>query len=811
MLRNFFKVALRNIIRQKSYVFINIAGLAIGIASSIVIILFVVNELSYDKFNAKHKQIYRVYLDGKIGESEIKGAWTASPTAKALKNEIPEVIEAVRMDNWDEAILKIEDRSYVEQHFMLADSAFFEIFSIPLIQGDPKTALAAPHNLVLTRSAAKKYFGNEDPIGKHIYVNSDTTFYSVTGIMEDVPDNAHFEFNVLGSFATHHRANDGQWLSNSFNTYLLLRDDASYSDVETKIKPILEKYIGPQLQQAIGVSVEEWLSAGNRYGLYLQPLDDIHLNPEIQHSLKPSNDIKYVYIFSVVALLIIVVAIINYMNLATARSIKRAKEVGLRKVTGSSKGQLIGLFLFESVILSFLSLILALVLVHLTLPLVNQITRLNLSFDLFSNWIILPGLLFLTILIGIIAGSYPSFVLSSFKPVSVISGLYKGSRKSLLRSVLVVFQFCISVIIILGTIIIYRQINYMLNKDLGFDKEQLMVIKRAGALGNYNKIKIFQEEIGKYPGVLASTNSTAVPGHPNNNNGFMIDGRSASDQTVLMNVNWVDYDFLDTYGMKMKEGRFLSKEFPSDSISVIINESAVRKFGFASPLSERFVQPAETPEERIKLNIIGVVENFHYQSLHEDIYPHVFIRKPESWNWGGYVTVRLAPGDIKTTIRNIEKTWKDFAPSDPIQYVFMDEDFENMYREEIRTSNISLGFAVLSILIACLGLFGLTSYASEQRTKEIGIRKVLGSAVSGVIVLLTREIFLLVSIATLLAWPVTYLIMKNWLQNFHYRISLSVWEFLLSFVLAIMIAMLTVIYRAYIAARSNPAVALKYE
>ncbi len=811
MLSNFFKVALRNIIRQRSYVLINIAGLAIGIASSIIIILFVVNELSYDRFNVKHKQIYRVYLDGKIGESEIKGAWTAAPTAKAFLNEIPEVIDAVRMHNYDEAIIKIQDRSYVETHFMLADSSFFDIFSIPLVQGDPQTALAAPHTLVLTRSAAKKYFGNEDPIGKQVRVNSDTTYYNVTGIMEDVPENAHFEFNVLGSFITHHRANDEFWLSNSFSTYLLLREDASYHEVEEKIKPILEKNIGPQVEQVLGISLEDWKSAGNRYGLFLQPLEDIHLNPEIQHGLKPSNDRKYVYIFSIVALLIIVVAIINYMNLATARSVKRSKEVGLRKVTGSSKRQLIGLFLFESVLLSFISLLLALILVHLTLPLVNQFTRLNLSFNLFASWINLPVLIVLTVIIGIIAGSYPSFVLSSFKPVAVLSGLYKGSRKSLLRSVLVVFQFCISVIIILGTIIIYRQIHYMLNKDLGFNKEQLMVIRRAEALGNYQKIKVFQEEIRKFPGVINTTNSTAIPGHPNSNNGFMIDGRSASDQTVLMNVNWVDEYFLDTYGMKMNEGRFLSEEYPSDSISVIINESAVSQFGFENPLSERFIQPGETPEERVRLNIIGVVKNFHYQSLHEDIYPHIFMKKPESWNWGGYVTIRLASDNIKATIKNIEQTWKDFAPSDPVQYFFMDEDFNNMYREEIRTSNISLGFAILSIFIACLGLFGLTSYASEQRTKEIGIRKVLGSAASGIIILLTREIFILVSVATLLAWPVTYFIMKNWLQNFHYRINLSIWEFLLSFILAVIIAMMTVMYRAYMAARSNPSVALKYE
>lgn len=811
MLRNFFTVALRNIARQKTYVIINIAGLAIGIASSIIIILFVINELSYDKFNEKYKQIYRVYLDGKIGESEIKGAWTAAPTAKALKNEIPDVIDAVRMDNWDETIIKIQDRSYIENHFMLADSGFFNIFSIPLIQGDPKTALAAPHTLVLTKSTAKKYFGNEDPIGKTLRINSDTTYYSVTGIMEDVPENAHFEFNVLGSFSTHSRANDEFWLSNSFSTYLLLRDGASYKEVEEKIKPILEKNIGPQLQQALGISIEEWISAGNRYGLYLQPLHDIHLNTEIQHGLKPSNNKNYVYIFSIIALLIIIVAIINYMNLATARSVKRSKEVGLRKVIGSSRGQLVGQFLFESILLSFISLVLAFLLVQFTLPYINNVTRLNLSFHLFSRWYNLPALLILALLIGLIAGSYPAFVLSSFKPVAVFSGLHKGSRKNLLRSSLVVFQFWISVIIILGTIIIYRQINYMLNKDLGFNNEQLMVVRRAEALGNYHKIKVFQEEIKKFSGVLASTNSTAVPGHPNNNNGFMIDGRSTSDQTVLMNVNWVDNDFLETYGMKIKEGRFLSEEYTSDSISVIINESAVKKFGFTKPLSERFIQPANTPEERVKLNIIGVVGNFNYQSLREDIYPHVFMKKPEWWGWGGYITIRLTPENIKETVKNIEQIWKEFAPSDPIQYFFMDEDFDNMYREEVRTGNISIGFAILAILIACLGLFGLTSYASEQRTKEICIRKVLGSAISSVIILLTREAFMLVSIATLLAWPVTYFIMKKWLQNFHYRIDLSIREFLLSFLLAVIVAMLTVIYRAYMAAKSNPANALKYE
>ncbi len=809
MLINFIKVAIRNILRQKTHVFINVAGLAIGIASSIIIILFVLNELSYDKFNQKANKIYRVYLSGKIGETEIVGAWTAAPTARVFVDEIPEVIDAVRMDNWDEVIVKYNEKSYIENHFMLADSTFFNIFSIPLIQGNPKTALAVSHNVVLTIDAAKKYFGNEDPIGKQIRINSDTSYFTVTGIMENVPENAHFEFNMLGSFATHDRANEDFWLSNSFYTYLLLADNASAKEVESKIPPILEKYIGPQLQKVLGISIDEWVEAGNRYGLYLQPLNDIHLNPAIQHGLKPSNDKKYVYIFSIIAFLIIVVAVINYMNLATARSANRSKEVGLRKVSGSSKTMLVRQFLFESIILSFISLILALIIIQISLPHINNIMQLHLTLDFFSVWYVIPGLFILTILIGILSGSYPSFLLASFKPSTVISGELKKGGKSILRNTLVVVQLLISIAIILGTVIIYRQISYMLNKDLGFNKEQLMVIRRVGALGNYNKIKVFKQEIEKFPGILATTNSTSVPGYPNNNNGFMIEGRS-SEQTVLMNVCWVDYDFLKTYDIKIKEGRFFSKVFLSDTAAVVINESAARKFGFENPLKERFIQPGDNGEKNF-LQVIGVVKDFHYQSLHEDISPHVFILKPKSWEWGGYLSIKLAPKSINQSIRQIEQTWKDFAPRDPLQYFFMDEEFENMYREEIRTGNISLGFSILAILIASLGLFGLTSYASEQRTKEVGIRKVLGSSINSVMILLMKEIFLLLSIATLLAWPITYYIMKNWLENFHYRINFSVLDFLLAFAIAAIVAMLTVGYRAYKGARTNPAKALKYE
>jgi len=812
MLTNFIKIALRNIIKHKSYVVINILGLSIGIACSILIVLFVLQELSYDRFNDKFKRIYRLYLSAKIGASEIEGAWTAPPTAGAFIQEFPEVEDAVRMDNWGEVVVKYEDKSFIERHFMLADSSFFNIFSIHLLQGDPTTALNKPYTVVITKETAQKYFGNEDPVGKMIRVNNDTSYFTITGVVDKVPVNAHFEFDLLASFLTHRRAKDDFWLSNSFYTYLLLKEGSSGEELEEKIPAILEKYIGPQLQEVLGITIEEFSSAGNRYGLYLQPLADIHLNPDIEHGLKPSNDKKYIYIFSLIAFLIILLASINYINLSTAQSANRSREVGLRKVVGSTRKSLVIQFLVESVVLTILALVLAVIIVEYFLPYFNRIMDLQLSFHYFNKWFIIPGLLVVAILIGILAGIYPSLFLATFRPVHILTGkLKQGAKSGILRSILVVVQFFISVLIILCTIIIYRQINYMLNKDLGFKKEQLLVLRRAEAIGR-EKIQVFKEEIKKYPGVINAANSTAVPGYPNNNSGFLVEGWSP-DKTVLMQVNWIDYDYVDTYELKLKEdaGRFHSEEYATDTAAAVINESAVRQFGLEKPLEIRFMQPTETPEKFIYLQVIGVVKNFHYQSLHEDIYPHVFLHKPESWDWGGYITIRIAHENMKGTIKNIEETWEKFTSNDPFQYFFLDEEFNSIYQEEKRTSKLSLGFAILAVFIACLGLYGLTSFAAEKKTREIGIRKVMGASITKIIVLFLREIAGIILVSTLLAWPLAYFVMKNWLQNFYYRIDLSFIEFLLSFLVALVIAFITVSYTVYTAAVKNPANALQYE
>ncbi len=811
MFANFIKIALRNIVKHKSYVFINVLGLSIGIACSILIVLFVLQELSYDKFNEKFKRIYRVYLSARIGTSEVEGALTAPPTAAAFVQEFPEVEDAVRMDNWGEVVIKYENKSFIEKHFMLADSSFFNIFSIPLIQGDPSTALAKPYTVVITRETAGKYFGNEDPVGKMIKVNNDTSYFTVTGIIDKVPVNAHFEFDLLASFLTHRRAKDDFWLSNSFYTYLLLKEGSSEEELEEKIPGILEKYVGPQLQAIMGITIDEFTAAGNRYGLYLQQLGDIHLNPEIVHGLKPSNDKKYIYIFSSIAFLIILLAGINYMNLSTAQSANRSREVGLRKVVGSTRKSLIMQFLVESVLLTIISLIIAVIIVEYFLPYFNRIMDLQLSVHYFNKWFIIPGLLVIAIFIGIISGLYPSLFLATFRPVQILSGeLKQGAGSGILRSILVIVQFFISIFIILCTLIIYRQINYMLNKDLGFKKEQLLVLRRADAIGR-EKIQVFKQEIKKYPGVINATNSTAVPGYPNNNSGFLVEGWGP-DKTVGMHVNWIDYDYFDTYGLKIKDesGRVFSKEFATDTAAAIINESAVRQFGLEKPLEIRFMQPVDTGKFNY-LQVIGVVKDFHYQSLHEDIYPHVFLHKPESWDWGGYLTIRISPDNMNETIKHIEDTWDKFTSNDPIQYFFLDEEFNNIYQEEKRTSKLSLGFAILAIFIACLGLYGLTSFAAEKRTREIGIRKVMGASISKIIVLFLREITGLIVVSTLIAWPVAYFIMKNWLQNFHYRIDLSFIEFLLSFLAALAVAFITVSYTVYSAAIRNPVKALQYE
>jgi len=660
---------------------------------------------------------------------------------------------------------------------------------------------------VLSKSTANKIFGNQNPIGKALKIGTDSTLYSVTGVMEDFPKTSHFDANVIGSFVTSRRANDNQWTSNSFNTYVLLKPNSNPQELNSKIVEITKKYVGPEILKYMGISLEDFLSKGNRYRYYLQPLTDIHLNPSVQQSGKAPNDPKYLLIFGSIAFLIILIASINFMNLSTAQSSKRAKEVGIKKVSGSTRAMLVWQFILESVILAFVSLLIALIVIRLAMPFFNNLLQVDLVFDLFGNWFNIPVLLALAIFVGILAGSYPAFYLSSFSPYTVLKGSLKNSMKNgKLRSVLVILQFTISIMLIIGSAIMFHQISYMLNKDLGFNKEQLVVVQRAEAVGN--KVNAFKESLGRIPGVLKVSASTAVPGHVNNNNGYMFEGRGS--ETFLLQTTWVDYDFFDTYGIKIDAGRAFDQTHTTDANTCLVNQRAIKQFNITTPFSTRIINPSEDPNKPDYLPIIGVVNDFDSESLRSEISPNIFKFKSKDNNWG-YFSIRLSKGTSVATINEIEKVWKEYTSNDPLQYFFMDKDFEKLYKEEKQSANLAVLFTALAILIASLGLFGLTSFTIEQRTKEMGVRKAMGAKVSTLFFLISKEIVVLISISTLIAWPIIYFVSKSWLQNYHYRIGLPLFDFILGFVVAIVIALITISHRTLKAARVNPAESLRYE
>ena len=811
MFKNYIKTALRNISRQKGYVFINILGLAIGIASSMLIAVYIFSELSYDQHHHKKDRIYRVYLDGKINNQEMLGAWTPSPMAFTVKDKFPEVEEAVRINAWDETIIRYEDRTFVEDAFIAADSTFFKVFTAPLIKGNPNTALTKPHTVVITQSTARKIFGNQPAMGKSIKVGSHETYHEVTGIMKDMPRTSHFDCNMVGSFITSDRSSQGNWLSNNLATYLLLARNTSANQVEDKFPDLLRKNAGPILEEFLGLSFDEFLEKGNRYAYHLQPLTEIHLNPEIEGGMKPAHDKKYIYIFSVVALMLIVIAAINYMNLSTARASNRAKEVGLRKVAGSTKRMLVRQFLTESVIMAFMALILAVIIVQVLLPYFNNLINTSLTLNYIDQWYYIPVLLALALLIGLLAGSYPAFYLAAFRPTSVLSGDVKsGARNKRIRSTLVVSQFVISAALILGTIVISRQTTYMLNKDLGFDKDNLLVIRRISVLED--QIGTFKAEVNKIPGVVNSTHSTMVPGHPNNNNAYQLESQPR-DETYVFDTNWADEDFLDVYGIEMVSGRFFTEDLSKDLHTCIVNQKSLKDYPIEDPYSERILRPGGSEEEGLQLEsfqIAGVLKDFHIRSLHRPISPYLILPASEDQQWG-YLSVKVSPEGMSQTVDRIEQTWKKFTDNDPMLYFFMDNEYASLYQEEQRSSSLAVAFAVLTIFIASLGLFGLTSYTAEQRTREIGIRKAMGSSVSGIVQMIGKETLRLILLALVISWPLAYYFLVNWLTNYPYRVSLQPWDFIATLLIIVVVAFITISYQTIRAARKNPAHSLRYE
>ena len=690
MFNNLIRYSLKSFKRQRSYVIINILGLSIGIACSLLIALFVINEASYDKFNVKKDRIYRLVLDGKIGGQEINAAWTSAIIGPTMLKEFPEVEDCLRMTGNGPTIIEYGDQTFTEDHILEADSTFFNFFSIPVIKGDAKSLLNAPRLAVLSESTARKIFGNENPIDKTIKIADDTTLYTISGIMADVPENSHFEADILTSFMTNPRSKDPTWMSNSFSTYLLLKPNTDYKTVDAKIPVLLAKYVGPEVERFLGISISDFTAQGNRYNYYLQNLKDIHLNSEIQQEFKDPADPKYLLIFGCVAILIILIAAINFMNLSTAQSSRRAKEVGIKKVSGSTKGMLISQFISESFILTFFSLILAIFIIKLSLPYINNLLDTSLSLKLLSHWYTIPGLILFSVFVGFLSGTYPAFYLSSLNPYEILKGSVRSSMKNgRLRRVLVVFQFAVSIMLIVGTLIMYRQIKYMLNKDVGFNKEQLIVINRAEALGE--GVKSFKEAVKRIPGVVNIASSTAVPARNNNNNGYMMEGRK--EESFLIMTNWVDYNYLETYGMTLASGRSFNESFSTDQQACMINEAAMKDFNITNIETTRFLGPRDDGKSE-PIQVIGVVKNFNFESLRNPIGPYIFRFQNDYMRWG-YVTVRLAPGDFSKTISEIEKVWKEYTANDPLQYYFMDADLEQMYRQERQNAQMAVIFSIL--------------------------------------------------------------------------------------------------------------------
>ena len=812
MFSNIIKVAIRNLIRQPGYTFINILGLAIGLACSILILLYVVNEITYDSFHQKADQIYRIGVRGQMPGNELNQAVTAAPMMEALLNDYPEVEMACRIAEFGGWLLTYEDKKFTEteETFKFADSTFFELFDFKLLRGDPKTVLSRPRTLVMTETAARKYFGDEDPIGKTLSVEQDTIIYEVTGLMEDVPVNSHFHFDLLGAMCTIRQSRSTNWVNHNYYTYILLTPGTDTDVFTEQMRNMVIKYVGPQIEQFLGINLEQFEAAGNSFGYFLQPLTDIHLHSNLQVEIEPNGNPAYVYIFSIIAILTLIIACINFMNLSTAKATTRAREVGLRKVVGSHRSYLIGQFLTESVFISLMSLIIAVVLVYLLLPQYNNLIRLNLDFDIFRNFYVIPLLILLAIIVGLLAGTYPSFVMASFNPVTVLKGeLFKGSRKSILRSILVAAQFTVTIAILMGTFVVYKQLNYMQKKDLGFEKNNVLVIRRSDALGD--RIDAFKQELSQQAGIINIGNSSHIPSTTFWNNVHWLEGQDRSITYLIMTA-FVSHGYPEALGLELKEGRFFSPEMPTDTFAVLINEATVRSLDLKKPLNTRFVNPGETPEEDEFLQVIGVVKDFHYESMHEDIHPMIFHFMPG--NWEGYIVVKLNGGDIPKTINFIQKTWEEFNQRYPFEYFWLDDEFGKLFEPERRTGQILLVFSILSIFISCLGLLGLISYSTSQRTKEIGIRKTAGASAGIVVYLLSRETIKLLAISAVFSFPVYFGISK-WLQNFAYRIDFNPALFalylLMITVLVLFIALLTVSYVSYSAATRNPAESLRVE
>jgi putative ABC transport system permease protein len=791
MMKNHLKMAFRNMQRHKGFAFINIFGLSVGITCCLMISLFVRDELNFEKFHKNSSRIYRTivdeYVDGKwehnVGSPDLLGP--------VLEKEFPEVLSCVRLfnPNWiDKWSVSFEKKYFYEDNLFFADPTIFKVFTFPLLRGDPETALKDTNAIVITETMAQKYFGKEDPIGKVLSID-DTVDLKITGVAKNVPMNTHFRFDFLASFESMpYTWALNNWRTLQFYTYVLLNMEYAQDELDDKLSPFLKKHFGQQTNMK----------------LHFQPIEDIHLHSRYYDQDMASNnsDISHVFILSTIAVFILGIACINFMNLSTARSAQRAREVGVRKVIGAFRGQLIKQFLGESFLFSFIAAIVSVFLIGLFLPTFNTLSGKDITFNA-QNILYIGGFLASVILIsGFISGSYPSLFFSSFQPMKILKGsLSTGQKGVLFRRALVTLQFTISVCLIIGTFIVYGQINYCLNKNLGFDEEHVVVIPlRSRSV--QAKYESYRNALLQNPSVVNVAGSSTVPGRSVGERGMFPEG----NKWYPRNSMFVDFDFIPTFGMEIKEGRNFSRDFPTDvDDAYIVNEAAVKNFGWKDPVGKKIIWAGDKNKKGF---VIGVVKDFHYKSFHQKIEPLVLHMTP---GIGSYASIRMKSENILNTMSFIKNKWQEFNPGHPFDYFFLDDQYGRLYRSEEKMGRVFRYFTFLALFISCLGLFGLSSYILEKRTKEIGIRKILGASVLGIIIMVSKEFSRWILLANVIAWPIAYFSMNLWLENFSYRIDISIWTFLLSTLIVVVLSLLTVSYQSTKTAMANPANSLRYE
>ncbi|WP_291199591.1 ABC transporter permease [Dyadobacter sp.] len=793
MLKNYFKIAFRNLWKHKVFSFINIMGLTVGMSACLLISMYVNFELTYDAFHSKSDRIYRLVTDVITPSETINAGITSWAFGPTIKQDFPEV-EAYTRTNGGSFLVRKGDIKFQEEATVFADSSLFRVFDFKLIQGDPKTALKEPLSLVFTEKAAKKYFGDSDPVGQTLLLTGDGLPAKVTGVMKDIPENSLIKGDMFVSMTTmtqrFNREIDEQWGNFGAMTYLLLKPGSDSKALEKKLPEYLERRAGKTMRES-----------KMSYKLFLEPLLDVHLKSE--RDVAEKGSMSNVYVFSVVAAFILLIACINFVNLTTARSAERAREVGIRKVVGAARGLLARQFVSESILLCMIAFVFSIMLSAALVPVFNNLAGKVIVSDLFADPSFLVYMLLAAILIGILAGIYPALVLSSFEPVTVLKGRFSTSTKGvLLRKGLVTVQFSISIALIIATMIVYIQMNYMRNRDLGFSKDQMLVISTEGD----PKREAFKESLRGLAGIQSTAASSSVPGGPNRGAYSEIENKSGELQVANLDLYFVDFDYIPQFGLKMAAGRPFSREFGTDTTqAMVINEATVKLLGYATPedaLGRRFKQWGREGK------IIGVIKDFHFRSLQETIKPLTMRIEP-----GGteLVSVKIEGNRLKETVAAVEEKWKEIVPGRPFSYYFMDEFFDRQYRSEERFEKLFFNFAILAIFISCLGLLGLASYSTMQRTKEIGVRKVMGASVTSIVGLLSMDFLKLVLIAFVVASPIAYFGMDRWLENFAYRTDIYWWVFVIAAALSTVIAFVTVSFQSIRAAIMNPVKSLRSE